>query len=59
VVDDEEGVVTEEERVPALVHILLSASARLDERDDAAMDWGSQAARRLSRRCRRSHETLK
>jgi PBS lyase HEAT-like repeat len=40
VVDDEEGVVTEEERVSALVHILLSAAARLDERDDAATDLG-------------------
>jgi hypothetical protein len=44
VVDDEESVVTEEERVSALVHILLSASARLDERDDAAMDLGQSGS---------------
>jgi hypothetical protein len=34
-VDDEEGVVTGVERVQVLVLVLLSASARLDERDDA------------------------
>lgn len=36
---------TEDERLGALTEILLSASARLDERDDAAMYFGQLGRR--------------